>query len=206
MMRKIILLILLISGGLVYSQRITNFNLSLVTNQGQSASVLIRFSITAGQTCPGYEILHSADSLNYIPVYNYAGICGDLNLETSYRFTHTGPLPNQNNFYKVNIPGFETSAPQKIFVGQQAPQSSLRVYPNPVVTEDRIKLKFFNFAGGLVEGFIYNQHGVRLIPVYLDVKQADPEVAVGDLEDGLYIIWLTDGNYLYRSKFIVKRP
>jgi hypothetical protein len=198
--------ILMLWSATAFGQRIVNFNLSLVSNQGQNTSVLVRFSITAGQTCPGYEILHSADSLNYIPVYNYAGICGDPNAETSYSFVHGAPLPNQNNFYKINIPGFESTAPQKIFVGQQAPQSTLRVYPNPVVTEDRIRLKFFNFAGGLVEGFIYNQNGVRLMPLFIEVKQSDPEVAVGDLEDGLYIIWLTDGNILYRSKFIVKRP
>jgi hypothetical protein len=206
MIKQGFVILLIMLGSYASAQRIANFNLSLVAAQGQNTSVLARFSITAGQTCPGYEILHSVDSLNYIPVYSYAGICGDLNVETSYSFLHGGPIPNQNNFYKVNIPGFETSAPQRIFVGNQAAQVNIRPYPNPVGTEDRIRLKFYNFQGGFVEGFIYNQHGIRLLPLYFKVDQNDPEVLIGDLSDGLYILWLTDGNVLFRTKFIVKRP
>ncbi len=202
---KLVILLFILTFKLL-GQRITNFNLSLVTAQGQNTSVLARFSITAGQTCPGYEILHSSDSINYLPAYSYAGICGDLNTETSYSFLHGGPIPNQNNFYKVSIPGFETSLAQKIFVGNQLAQSNIRVYPNPVITEDRIKLKFYNFEGGFVEGFIYNQQGIRLIPLFFNVQQSDPEIVISDLDDGLFIIWLTDGNVLFRSKFIVKRP
>lgn len=194
--------------GQAISQRIYNFNVSLVTSQNQSTAsqVLVRFSLRAGQTCPGYEILHSTDSVNYIPVYSYVGICGDQNVDESYSYLHGGPTYNMTNFYKVNIPGYEMSQPQRIYVGAQGPQSSLLIFPNPVFTESQIGLKFINYGGGFLEGHIYNQHGVKLKPLLLDVKADRADVPISDLNDGLYIIWLTDGTILFRNKFIVKRP
>jgi hypothetical protein len=191
-----------------FSQRIVNFNVSLVNSQNQSTSsqVLVRFSLTAGQSCPGYEILHCTDSVNYLQIYNFAGICGDPSTELSYSFLHGSPAFNQTNFYKISIPGFETSQPQRIFVGEQAPQSSLYIYPNPVFLESIVNLKFRNYGGGYVDGYIYNQHGVRLRSISFNVKLSEVQLDINELNDGLYIIWLTDGKSLFRGKFIVKRP
>ena len=58
---------------------------------------------------------------------------------------------------------------------------------------------------GKVEGFIFNQFGKVVRPLLLDINQSQSEVNINDLNDGLYIVWLTDGNWLFRSKFIVKR-
>lgn len=206
-MKKHLLYFFLFSVLAVSGQRITNFNVSAVKSQNQSTSsqVLVRFTLTAGQSCPGYEILHCTDSVNYLQIYNYAGICGSQNKDESFSYLHGSPGYNMTNYYKINIPGFEMSSPQRIYIGEQVPQSSLLIYPNPVFQESLVQLRFHNYGGGFVEGYIYNQHGVKLRPISFDVKLTDVQLDVKDLNDGLYIIWLTDGISLFRGKFIVKR-
>jgi hypothetical protein len=109
------------------------------------------------------------------------------------------------NFYKVSIPGYEISAPQRVFVGSQTPQSTLKVYPNPVIYETTLHLIFSNYFGSEVNGFLYDQQGVKLRALTIPIKQDKGETFIGDLDSGIYIIWLTDGKILFRSKFIVKR-
>lgn len=191
-----------------FAQRITNINVSLVNSQNQSGTtsqVLVRFTLTAGPSCPGYEILHCTDSINYLQFYNYAGICGDQNSDVSFSQIHGSPSPNMVNYYKVSIPGYETSAPQRIYVGSQTPQSTLKVYPNPAINESTLFMTFSNYFGNEVNGFIYNQQGMKIRPITIPIKQDKGETYIGDLNDGMYIIWLTDGKILFRSKFIVKR-
>lgn len=182
-------------------------NVSLVNsqNQGTQSQVLVRFSLSPGQACPGYEILHSTDSINYQQIYNYAGICGNQNNTESFNFTHGSPGIEMLNYYKVSIPGFETSPVHRIFVTQQTPKPNLMVYPNPVFTQDAIRLRYFNYVGNKLEGYIYNQHGKPVQTLYLDIYQNESMVNIEGLSDGLYIVWLTDGNWLFRSKFVVKR-
>ncbi|MDZ4664420.1 MAG: T9SS type A sorting domain-containing protein [Bacteroidota bacterium] len=190
-----------------FSQRIQNVNVSLVNsqNQGANSQVLVRFTLSAGQPCPGYEILHCTDSLNYLQLYNYSGICGNTTADESFNFTHGSPGIEMVNYYKVSIPGFETSPAYRIYVGQQTPKPNILVFPNPVFDQEFIRLRFYNYVGTKVEGFIFSQFGKTVRPLLLDIKQDHGEVNINDLNDGLYIVWLTDGNWLFRSKFIVKR-
>ncbi|MBL7917304.1 MAG: T9SS type A sorting domain-containing protein [Bacteroidia bacterium] len=189
-----------------FGQRIVNFNVSLVAGQNQTTNqVLVRFSLTPGQSCPGYEILHSLDSINFLQIYNYAGLCGNQSTEENYSFVHSGPAPNQINYYKISIPGFETSTIRSIYVGEQALRASIFLYPNPIINDNILRLKYYNFAGDYVEGYIYNQFGMPIKPLFLSVKNQLSEIDVGELNSGLYIVWLTDGNVALRSKFIVKR-
>ena len=190
-----------------FSQRIINVNVSVVNGQNQSTSsqVLVRFTLTAGQTCPGYEVLHCLDSMNYIPFFNSANLCGNQTTDESFSTVHNSPGLNQLNYYKINIPGYETSAPYRIFVGPEAPRSTILVYPNPMINESILHLRFFNYIGSKVEGFVYNQFGTAVKTLALTIKQDLSEINVSDLNDGLYVVWVTDGNLLFRAKFIVKR-
>jgi len=191
----------------LFSQRIQNVNLSLVNsqNQGTNSQVQVRFDISPGQSCPGWEILHCTDSLNYVSVYNDAGICGNQNTSESKSFVHASPGLDMLNYYKVSIPGFELSSPYRIYVGQQVPKPNLLVYPNPVFQQDFITLKYLNYAGSQVFGYIYNQFGIQERELILKIDQSLSQVNISGLKDGLYVVWLTDGNWLFRNKFIVKR-
>ncbi len=206
-MKKLFTYIFILGCLSIFSQRIQNVNVSLVNsqNQGTNSQVLVRFSLTAGQSCPGYEILHCTDSLNYLQIYNYSGVCGNTTADESFNFTHGSPGIEMINYYKISIPGYETSPAFRIYVSQQTPKPNILVFPNPVFNQEFIRLRFYNYVGAKVEGFIFNQFGKVVRPLLLDINQSQSEVNINELNDGLYIVWLTDGNWLFRSKFIVKR-
>ncbi|HRH12335.1 MAG TPA: hypothetical protein PLU73_12510 [Bacteroidia bacterium] len=63
-MKKIIFLLFLLCETL-YAQRIQKFDAIL-----SGTVVGVRFSISAGSSCNGYNVLHSIDSVNYYPIYN----------------------------------------------------------------------------------------------------------------------------------------
>lgn len=206
-MRTLCTYVFLMCCSILFSQRIQNMSVSLVNsqNQGVQSQVLVRFSLSPGQGCPGYEILHCTDSINFLQVYNYVGICGNQNTTESFNFTHGSPGVEMINYYKVSIPGFEVSPIHRIYVTQQSPKPNLMVYPNPVFSQDFINLRYFNYVGTKLEGFIFNQFGKSIQTLYMDITQNESVVNISELTDGLYIVWLTDGNWLFRSKFIVKR-
>ena len=189
-----------------FSQRIINFNVSL--NGATSSQVLVRFTIAAGPTLPGYEIQSCTDSLNYLQIYSNYNSIGDPNTNQSFSYTHNSPVVGVTNFYRINIPGFETSLPQRIYVGATSASSkanNIRVYPNPCTNDGIINLQFINYGDSTVNGYIYNQFGTTVQPLSLIISQGLSQVNINNLNDGLYIVWLTDGNLLFRAKFIVKR-
>lgn len=206
-MKQLFTYVILLTVCISFSQRIQNVNVSLVNsqNQGTNSQVLVRFEISPGQSCPGYEILHCTDSLNYISVNNYAGICGDQPTNQSFSFTHGSPGLEMLNYYKISIPGFETSPPHRIYVGQTVPKPNILVFPNPVFQQDFITLKYMNYAGSTVFGYIYNQYGIPVRELILKIDQSLSQVIISGLSDGLYVVWVTDGTWLFRNKFIVKR-
>lgn len=200
-MQRIIAYIFLLIAPAGFSQRIEDFNLSVV-----SASVDIRFSISPGSQCGGYSVLFSNDSLNFYTVYSYGGICGDISNRQDYSYLHTAPAYNQYNWYKIELTGMETSPAKKIFVGPAANNSSMLAYPNPVVTfYDQLSLKVYNTTNLRLQGYLYSQSGKPLHFIDLTTQGDLGWLNITDLTNGLYVIWLTDGTVVYRSKFIVYR-
>lgn len=199
-MKKILFLILTIYSLASYSQRIQNFYTFLA-----GTSVGIRFTIAKGPQCSGYTIFHSLDSVNYIQIYDYPSVCGDVNVNQDISYTHSSPAFNQVNYYKVELVPFESSPVSRIYVTDQ-PKSSMLVFPNPVLnTYDLLNLKFFNVSNIRVIGFIFNQYGKPLKEIDLTTNIDLAETPVYDLANGLYVLWLTDGFTVYSSKFIINR-
>lgn len=199
-MKKIISLLYLFVCLNGFSQRIQDFNLSLITT-----SVNIRFSISAGSQCGGYSILYSTDSVFYSTLYSYPGICGDLNNKQDYSYVHVSPAYNQYNYYKVELLALETSPAKKIFVSEQS-RSNMMLYPNPIHFQyDILSLKIFNSNNLRVAGFLYNQFGKPIRSVDLTTIGDTGTLNISDITNGLYILWLTDGTVAYSSKFIINR-
>jgi hypothetical protein len=192
----------------IFGQRLTNISLSPVNSQNQTGTkVLVRFTILQGIACPGYEILHSADSISFIPIYSYSGICGNQTVDETYDYLHTGPITNALNYYRVSIPGYETSPTYRIYVGEDSGNPSILVYPNPLVTyQSYLSFNLSNYVTNYLEGFIISQNGQKGRQFILAVNQDYGQFPVSELENGLYFLWLTDGKVALQSKFIVKRP
>ncbi|MBK9282819.1 MAG: hypothetical protein IPM51_00705 [Sphingobacteriaceae bacterium] len=197
---KRILIIFIFLVQTIHAQRIQNFNLSLT-----NTIVSVRFTVSAGSQCVGYNVLHSIDSLNYYPIYNYAGICGEISKATNHSYDHYSPALNAVNFYKIELNGVETSPPQRIFVST-SPQYNLLLYPNPVYNfYDLLNIKVSNANNTRLVGYIYNQSGKPVKEIDLITQLDYAALNIFDLVNDMYVLWLTDGYVIYSSKFIVNR-
>lgn len=198
-MKKIIFLLFLLCETL-YAQRIQKFDAIL-----SGTVVGVRFSISAGSSCNGYNVLHSIDSVNYYPIYNYAGICGELSKSQDHAFDHLSPTYDIVNFYKIELIGLETSPPRRVYVPSSAKVNML-LYPNPILTNfDALNIRVFNANNTRLVGFIYNQSGKPMKTLDFTTKGEYASFNVFDMNNGLYVLWLTDGYVIYSAKFIVNR-
>jgi hypothetical protein len=194
------LCLLLLSFSLS-AQRISNLRLFAVSDK----SITIKFTITPGPTCYGYNIYHSTDSINFFEIYNYPQQCGGSGAPEDQSFTHANPVPNAANFYKVQLNPYETSPVVRIFLGSNT-LSGMIPFPNPVYSYDqKLNLRLFNTNGVKLQGFLLDQFGNE--KQYLDLVSESDMVSIGvsGLRNGFYVVWLTDGYNLFRAKFIVNR-
>lgn len=198
-MKKIIYIFFLLCQT-IYAQRIQKFEAIL-----SGTIVGVRFSISAGSSCNGYNVLHSIDSLNYYPIYNYAGICGELSKSQDHAFDHLSPTYDIVNFYKIELIGLETSPARRVYVPSSAKVNML-VYPNPITTNyDALNLRIFNTNNTRLVGFIYNQSGKPMRDLDFVTQGEYASLNAFDFGNGLYVLWLTDGYVVYSAKFVVNR-
>ncbi|MCW3076899.1 MAG: hypothetical protein JWO32_1508 [Bacteroidetes bacterium] len=199
-MKRLIFFIFVLIGFTTTAQRIQNFY-GIVSG----TSVGLRFTITKGPQCSGYTIFHSIDSVNFIQIYDYPGICGDVSVNQDISYTHTSPTLNQTNYYKVELVPYEVSPILRVYVADQ-PKKQMLVFPNPVSNSyDVLGVKIFNVSNTRVIGFLYNQFGKPLREYDLVTTLDMTAINVYDLANGLYVLWLTDGNQAFASKFVVNR-
>ena len=202
-MRKLFFYILLIFAENVFSQG------RIVSPSAFAAgtSVGIRFTIAPGPQCSGYNILYSTDSVYFSTLYSYPGVCGDVSVKQDISYTHSSPLQNQTNYYKIELVPVETSPVLRVYVGSTStPSVYLRAYPNPITTDyDLLSLKFSNAVATGVYGFIFNHSGNPVKPIELPTQIDVAVLNVNDFPNDLYIVWLTDGTYVYKTKFIINR-
>lgn len=184
----------------LHAQRIQNVNVFAADKY-----VGIRFTVSPGNQCPGYTIHHSVDSLNFYPLYTYAGICGDISKAQDYSYTHQAPAYNAVNYYKIELTGLEISGVYRVYIGPQS-ASLLLLYPNPLYFySDYLNIKVFNTNNSRLVGFIYNQSGKPVRELDLTTKIDVTSINLSDQENGVYLLWLTDGTNVFSSKFIIAR-
>jgi hypothetical protein len=201
-MRKLISLLFIFITTCCSAQRIINFNLVTAgTNVG------VRFTIAKGVQCGGYKIYHSTDSLFYNAVYDYPGICGGSGADEPISFTHNNPAINQLNYYKVELVPIETSSAAKIYVAGQV-KAGILAFPNPInASGNQLTLQISKaITSSKLSGFIYDQVGKPMRRIDLNaLLDGTLSVDVAELSNGLYLIWLADGNQVYTTKFLVLR-
>lgn len=181
-----------------YSQRILNFNLS-----SSGGLVRIDFSVAKGSTCDGYRIYHSLDSLNFVVIEDYAGICSSTTENVSHTYNHSSPSPKALNYYKIELAFVETSPVKSIYVDEQS-RPLLTPYPNPVpISDGLVKLRTSNTENGALEGFICDETGHKFQEVLVNSYDYKLELPIYGLSTGIYFIWLSDGVYAYGAKLII---
>jgi hypothetical protein len=194
-------LFFLLASQAITAQRILGFNLFADKN-----SVTIKFTIAPGPSCNGFSVLHSADSITYNVIYNDVGICGNQTDREDKTYRHEVPLLSQVNYYRVRLePYVEISEAKSIYLAE-ALNKNISVYPNPVYTGiDMLNIRVKNTYNTFLSGYLYDQQGYPLR--FLDFRTIGDffNLPIDELNNGLYIIWLTDGKLSYSSKFVVSR-
>jgi hypothetical protein len=193
---------LFLTGSLTIlkAQRIGNFSVSQT-----GTSVAYHFVFRAGSTCNGYQLLRSSDSLTYLSAVDYLGICGSSGADEPFDGVDNAPKMNAWNYYKIQLPNFETSNVQRIYVSNTGAQKAI-VFPNPSRSENELLQFRIQGANNIkVQGFVYDQRGVNRGFIDLRTNLDAAPLDVGGLENGLYILWLTDGSKLYKGKFALLR-
>ena len=199
-MRGLLILLVLILPFFGDAQRIADLNLVAT-----DAYVGVRFTITKGSSCNGYTIYHSLYSLNFSSIYDYAGVCGSSGADDRKSYTHTAPVPNQVNYYKVDLWPVETSKVVGILIPAET-ASGLLVYPNPLVAnDDLLYVRLLNPQARELEGVVCNQFGKSFQPLKMAVLDNVIAIGTGDLVNGVYAIRLNDGRRDYVSKFVILR-
>ena len=200
-MRHRYLLLFLFFSLFISAQRITSFDVYNTTG-----TVSIRFTISAGYPSDGYSVLHSIDSISFTSVHDENIPFGDYSKSTDRSFTHLGAQQDAVNYYKIQLQPYEQSQIRRIYVSKK-PLTGLLAYPNPVwQNTETMHLRFTNLTTDTrVIGFLYNQNGNPLRTYDFVTKIDLSTIPVGDLPNGLYVLWLTDGTQAFTSKFIVFR-
>ncbi len=159
----------------------------------------LRFTVSKGNACTGYNIFHSTDSLNFNPIYQYAGICGSTTKDEQFSYTHQNPALDVVNYYQVELIPADRSKILRIFVSQ-TPQISVIPFPNP--TKDILNIKIVNTNNLKLVAFIFSPFGQPEQQVLVDAKLDVVTLDVQNLARGVHVIFLTDGNQVFPTKFI----
>lgn len=196
-MRLILVSVFLSLSLIGFSQRISGFSL-----YPANTSITIRFSILPGPSCSGYSIFHCTDSVNYVEIYNYAGICGNSGSTETFTFTHNNPLANQVNYYKIQIFPYEVAYQRINFTNDG--RGSVMPYPNPVFQgNNTLHLKLFGLNNVKIFGYVFSPAGRPLMEINTSTSADLLHVPISGFENGVYLVWLTDGSRVYSTKFVV---
>jgi hypothetical protein len=192
--------------GLLFSffasaQRIKSFNVFQNKN-----TVVLSFVIGPGLECSGYTVYHGIDSLNLSPVLDVPGICGNNSTTEEKTGTHFSPVQNTVNYYKVTLNPYQGESQIKAIYVSENPNAKLLAFPNPVYRfEDPLTLRLFNTNNVNVVGYLVDQFGLTIKTLDLTTKVDIATIDVGALNNGVYVVWLTDGEQAFFSKFLIKR-
>ncbi|MES2763439.1 MAG: T9SS type A sorting domain-containing protein [Bacteroidota bacterium] len=188
----ILFFICLISNGMFSQSRIQQLQ---ATQYKQS--VLINYVITQGNSCSGYQIQRSTDSVNFETIYDYSGVCGELTKSQEISFTDEHPYKNSVNYYRVLIPPADHSKITSVLYSPISEKGYV-LYDNPVsdylilrsITKSKLK--------------IYNQTG-HLVREIISSEDASYKEDVSFLDNGLYyfLIVPATGQSVF-GKFIKK--
>lgn len=184
-----------------FAQRIAGLNLFL-----NKETVVIKFRVRPGISCNGYTVLHSTDSISYTEIGSDPGICGTSTESEDKSYTHVSPELNKINYYKVRLePRIETSSSRNVLVTSTRSSAKITAYPNPFYLEDLVTLNIFNVTNARLIGYLCNQFGKPIKLLDLTATSDQVKMPTAGLNNGLYVIWLTDGTRAFTCKFIILR-
>jgi hypothetical protein len=107
-MRLFFIALLISSGANAYGQATAYPTIEDFTAYRAGDAVVLNWTVSPGVTCATVYVMHSTDSINFSPIYEYPGICGPNAVSESHSFTHEFPSATKN-YYRMDIGSQEGS-------------------------------------------------------------------------------------------------
>ena len=129
-MKKIkLLLIFVLSFHFGFAQQDSIFSFFNVVQENNKVVVFI--TINGGIQCSGLQVQRSTDSINFIQIYEFPGICGSPGADESYVYVDESPVKNAVNYYRLEVGNLGiVSDPKSVFFQYFEPEKLL-ITPNP---------------------------------------------------------------------------
>ena len=172
---------------IIYSQSVNFSGLSIFQ---KDKSILLHWNIDSGPTCNGTSILHSTDMVIFNEIGNISGICGNSSSSTPYNFTHSTPVLNTINYYKIRFGISQFSEIIYLFYTYVEPGNVL-IKPNPA--NDVFEIKFNNDKNQTYTLDIINSKG-QLVLTKDKITGASYTLSSSLFETGTYSVILRDEN------------
>jgi hypothetical protein len=173
-------------------------NLDYFTASEEQNSVLLKWSVSAGNTCNGISITRSSDGFFFTEIGRIDGVCGSPDVSVPYSFIDESPLANQINFYKLELGIADFSEVISIEYNEKN-SDGYQLRPNPASGDTR--LYFSNSSFEAYELRIYNSAG-KQVDSYT-TREAFIEIQSQNYGAGLYLFVLRSDQNTIKGKFIV---
>ena len=199
-MKKYILLFLLFTGSIFAKALNPPMLISFELNRYQN-EILVTWEIASGNLCSGLKVEHAIDTTNFSSIYDYPGICGSSTANERYSFSHTNPVANKINYYRINLNINGNSEILGVFF-VKFEENGYSLFPMPI--ESTSKIYFSNDNNESFDFLVSNSSG----SVVLDQKGLKAnEIALGKLvlPIGVYHFNILIGKRKIEGKFVVAK-
>lgn len=182
--------------GFSQDESVEYLNFSASPSNGK---VLLNWSIQAGSTCNGTDILRSTDNENFEIIGDIVGLCGDPSFKSDYTFTDDSPVVNKTNYYKLRFPpsGYTHVVSVEVL---DLSSTNYIIKSNPI--QQPTKLYFRDNIGDEAILYLIDAQGKqsRLLTTNQNYFLIDPI----SIENGIYyFIIAADNREAVRGKFVV---
>lgn len=164
----------------------------------QVDEVLIRWTITAGNTCEDTYIERSLDGISFERIGLISGVCGSPDQPVTYDFYDTMPAPNRINHYRLVLGLYGYTMPQSTeFIVLN--DMGYSIQPNPMA--DKATIIFRNPIKEEFRFMVYDVSGKTV----LDFTTTGDRVTVyrNELGSGVYVFALEGKDVYLQGKLVV---
>ncbi len=194
MQKLIFTIFLFFNTAFLYGQALINFNVQLIKD-----SVRIEFVIRGGFTCTGVRIDRSTDSINFINIYQFAGVCGGTSSDVKYVYTDNNPVVNKTNYYRLDLRAEGLSNIVGVFY-RYLGNNDFLIITNPCISN--CTLYYYNDEKRKLVVNIFDAAGKKVIDFTTQESTIDFSQFV--FSNGVYFFTLTNSNKIIdKGKIVV---
>lgn len=122
----------------------------------------VSWVLKQGSTCNGIQLYRSADTTNFVQIYEIEGVCGSSSAPVLYSYDDNSPIPNSWNHYRLSLgaQGVSTIASVEFY---EYNERGFLLFPNPV--KDMAQLRLENPKNEQFAFCLINHNGSEIYKV-----------------------------------------